>query len=405
MNEVMEMLTVDDALERVLELCMPLPEETVSVEEAVGRALVQTIKAVRTLPPWDNAAMDGYAVRTADHSKGPVPLTVIERIFAGQRPSLPLDEGTCARIMTGGPIPVGADAVVPQERVQVLDDEQIEVLDLPKPNDHIRRQGEDVHEGQTLLEAGAPIGMAEAGALWGQGLTRVVVRRRPRVAIAATGDELCNSWEEPRDRIVDTNSPVIALGVKRAGGIPSTLGVTPDLLEAVVASFQKGLDADVLVTVAGASVGEHDYVRDAFAKLGVAMDFWNVAMKPGKPLAVGRRDRTLVFALPGNPVSAMVTFELFVRPALRALQGLPPLAVPLPGRLAEPITKAAGRRHFVRARVAVRDGALWATPLSNQSSGALSSATGATHLINLAPDLTRVEVGSEISLLPVDWGG
>ena len=401
----MAMLSVEDAQERVLELCSPLPEETVSVEDAVGRALVTDFMAVRTLPPWDNSSMDGYAVRTMDLIGKPVPLTVIERIFAGQKPSLALEEATCARIMTGAQLPSGADAVVPQERVQVIDEEQIEILEIPKPHANIRFKGEDVREGQLLLKAAWPIGLAEAGALWGQGVARVVVRRRPRVAIASSGDELCNAWEESHGRIVDTNSPVIAQAVKRAGGVPTTLGVVADRIEALTASFRQGLDSDVLVTLAGASVGDHDFVRDAFTELGVAMDFWTVAMKPGKPLAVGRTDRTLVFALPGNPVSAMVTFELFVRPALRALQGLPSRVTPLPGRAATPLQKPAGRRHFIRATVELRDREFWATPLANQSSGSLSSVTGATHLISVAPDTTEVEMGSEISLIPVDWLG
>lgn len=397
------MISVEDALERVVELCAPLGEETVAVDEAIGRALAERILASRTLPPWDNAAMDGYAVRTADLG-GPVTLTVIERVMAGQAPSLPLDEErTCTRIMTGAPIPEGADAVVPQERVQVLEEDRVEVLERPRPGANIRRKGEDLREGETLLEAGAVLGLAEAGALWSQSRTSVRVHRRPLVSIAATGDELCNAWEEPRGRIVDVNSPIIALGVKRAGGLPTQLGVVPDRLDAITASFRQGLEADVLVTLGGASVGERDLTREALQLLGVPMDFWSVAMKPGKPLAAGRFEDTLVVCLPGNPVAAMVAFELFVRPALLALQGLPPRVTALPGRAAVPLTKAEGKRHFLRASVEVRDGAWWATPLPNQSSGALSSALGATHLISLAPEVTEVPAGSEISLLPVQW--
>lgn len=400
-----EMLSVEEAQERVLELSAPLAEEVVSVEDALGRALVDRLVAVKTLPPLDSSAVDGYALRTVDLAERVVPLTVIERIFAGQLPTLPLEEAACARIMTGAPIPMGADAVIPQERVQVLDEETIEVLEVPKASANIRRKGEDVREGQVLLEAGVPIGLAEAGMLWAQGVPRVVVRRRPRVALVASGDELCNAWEESRGRIVDTNSPVIAQGVKRAGGLPTAFGVVPDRLDDLVSAFRQALDADVLITLAGASVGDRDFAREALSELGVAMDFWTVAMKPGKPLAVGRSDRTLVFVLPGNPVSALVTFELFVRPALRALQGLPPYPVSLPGRAATPLRKAAGRRHFLRATITPREGALWATPLASQSSGALSSAAGATHLINLGPEVTELEAGSEIELIPVDWRG
>lgn len=400
----MGLLSWEEALERVLELCNPLPEETVAIEDAVGRALVHDVVARRTLPPTDNSAMDGYAVRTGDHAGGPVALEIVERIFAGQKPAIALEEGMCARIMTGAQVPPGADAVVMQERVQVLDAERIEVLEVPKVGANIRRRGEDIHEGQRLLAAGTPIGLGEAGALWAQGMARAVVRRRPTVAIASSGDELCNSWEEAHGRIVDTNSPVIAQAVHRAGGLPTTLGVAPDRLEAITANFKRGLDADVLITIAGASVGERDFTRDALGELGVAIDFWKVAIKPGKPLAVGRRDGTLVFGLPGNPVSALVTFELFVRPALRALQGLPPGPLQVPGVLGADVAKSAGLRHFLRATTTVEEGRLVARPLTNQSSGAHASLMGTTHLINLPPEVTELKAGSEISLLPVNWG-
>jgi molybdopterin molybdotransferase len=397
-------LAVEEALERVLELCAPLAEELVSVEEAVGRAAAHQVMARRTLPPYDNSAVDGYALRTIDLARGPITLEVVERIFAGQRPALSIEEGMCARVMTGAQVPAGADAVVMQERVQVIDTEQVEVLEAPRLGANIRRRGEDIHEGHELLAAGTPIGLAEAGALWGQGLPRVAVRRRPTVTIASCGDELCNPWEEPRGRIVDTNSPVIAQGVLRAGGLPTSLGVAPDRLDAITASFRRGLGSDVLIAIAGASVGDHDFTRSAFVELGIDLDFWKVAMKPGKPLAVGRKDGTLVFALPGNPVSAMVTFELFVRPALRALQGLPPTQAVLPGRLAVDVKKSAGLRHFLRATVEVRGTELWATPLASQSSGAHASAIGATHLISLEPAHTDVGAGSDITLVPVNWG-
>jgi molybdopterin molybdotransferase len=397
------LLSVEDAVERVLELSFALAEETVSVDEALGRALVRDVRALRTLPPWDNSAMDGYAVRTADLAAGPVPLEIVERIYAGQKPLISLEEGMCARIMTGAPVPAGADAVVVQERVQVLDDERIEVLELPTPGLNIRRRGEDVHEGSVLLPAGAAVGLGEAGTLWGQGMTSVAVRKRPRVTIVSSGDELCNAWEAPQGRIVDTNSPVLAQAVKRAGGVPTVLGVSPDRVDALVSSFSRGFETDVLIAIAGASVGERDFTRAAFAQLGVEMDFWKVAMKPGKPLAVGRRDGTLVFGLPGNPLSAMVTFELFVRPALRALQGLPCHTPQLPGRASVALQPHPTLRLFVRATVEAKEGALWATPLTKQSSGALSAATGATHLVSLDPGGETLQSGSEIKLIPLTW--
>ncbi len=399
----MALLPVEEALERVLESCTTLGEEGVSIDEAMGRALSQPIVATRTLPPWDNSAMDGYAVRAADLRPGAA-LTVVEQIDAGQRPSLALESGMCARIMTGAQLPAGADTVVMQERVQVIDDEQVEVLEAPPVGANIRRRGEDVREGQALLGVGATVGLGEAGLLWSQGVARVSVYRQPTVAIAASGDELCNAWDNPNGRIVDTNSPVIAQAVRRAGGLPTTLGLAPDRLAPLSELFAKGLGHDVLITLSGASVGARDLSKPALEAVGVAMDFWRVAMKPGKPLGLGRRDDTLVFSLPGNPISAMVTFELFVRPALRAMQGLPPTMATVPAVLGAPLAGLAGLRLFVRATTTVEAHQLVARPLPSQSSGALSSVVGATHLISLAPDCGELPAGSQIDLIPLSWG-
>ncbi|MDX2014522.1 MAG: molybdopterin molybdotransferase MoeA [Myxococcaceae bacterium] len=400
----MGLLPVEEALNRVLALCRPLAGVETTLAEALGRVLVEPVVARRTLPPWDNSAMDGYALRAAELSALGTTLRVTSTIHAGQRPTVGVEPGTCARIMTGAPLPPGADAVVMQEKVRAAGD-QATFDEVPRPGQNVRRRGEDVTEGQTLLSAGSVLGIAEAGVVWSQGLDRLSIHRSPRVAIASSGDELCDVGDEPNGRIVDTNTPVIDLLVRRAGGQPTVLGRAPDRLEAVTELFSRGLGFDVLITVSGASVGEKDFTREALTSLGVAMDFWKVAMKPGKPLAVGTRGSTLVFGLPGNPVSAMVTFELFVRPALRALQGLPPGPPLLSGRLASPVSKPAGLRHFARASVERRGAELWATPLQNQSSGALTSATGASHLISVPPDVTQVSAGALVDLVPVSWSG
>lgn len=399
----MSLLSVEVALERVLALAGRRPAEVVEVGDGVGRALAEPLVAKRTLPPWDNSAMDGYAVRSADVSSPGVSLKVTSTIFAGHRPSLPVEPGCCARIMTGAPLPVGADAVVMQEKVRA--GEGVVIIDeVARPGQNVRQRGEDVNEGSVVLPAGRVLGAGEAGAIWAQGVTRVPVFGRPRVAIASSGDELCEVTDEPNGRIVDTNTPVIAQLVKLSGGVPTILGRAPDTLEAISTLFAKGLSFDVLITVSGASVGDKDFTREAFQSLGVTMDFWKVAMKPGKPLAVGTKGNTLVFGLPGNPISAMVTFELFVRPALRAMHGLPSAHPLLPGRLAVPLKKPAGLRHLVRAQVERRGAELWATPLSSQSSGALTSAVGATHLISIAPDETQVSSGAVVDLIPLSWG-
>jgi molybdopterin molybdotransferase len=344
--------------------------------------------------------MDGYAVIAGDPSPG---LKVIEKIFAGQSPQQVIVAGTCARIMTGAPMPRGADAVVMQEKTKPLEGDRVEVLEAVKAGANVRRRGEDVDEGALLFSAGRELSVADAGALWGQGLEEVSVRRRPRVAIASSGDELCDVGALAEGKIVDTNSPVIAALVRRAGGIVTPLGRAADTLESARTLFAKGLESDVLITLAGASVGEKDFTREALTSLGVEIDFWKVAMKPGKPLAFGRRNDTLVFGLPGNPVSAMVTFELFVRPALRALQSLPPLAARLPARTTAAIPKQPGLRLFVRATWEVREAELWVTPLASQSSGSLSSAAGSTCLIELPEDSGTLVIGSHCELLPVSW--
>ena len=394
------LLPVDEARARILSLINPLAPEEVQIDEALGRSLAAPIAARRTLPPWDNSAMDGYAVRAGDPA---TTLTVIEKIFAGEVPQREIVPGTCARIMTGAPLPRGADAVVMQEKTTALADERIELLERPRARANVRFRGEDVKQGEPLFAAGRELSVADAGALWGQGLEQVSVPRRPRVAIASSGDELCEVGAVVEGKIVDTNSPVIAALARRAGAIVTRLGRAADTLESARALFAKGLESDVLITLAGASVGEKDFTREALTSLGVEIDFWKVAMKPGKPLAFGRRGDTFVFGLPGNPVSAMVTFEIFVRPALRALQGLPPLAPRLPARTTTAIAKQPGLRLFVRATWEAKGHELLATPVSSQSSGSLSSAAGSTCLIELPEETGALEIGSHCDLLPVSW--
>ena len=425
----MALIPVSEARARILGLVNPLAPEEVQVDDALGRSVASSIVARRTLPPWDNSAMDGYAVRSSDPSRT---LTVIEKIFAGDVPQREVIDGTCARIMTGAQLPRGADAVVMQEKTKALGSDRVELLEGPRPGLHVRKRGEDIEAGATLFSAGRELGVGDAGALWAQGFERVQVRRRPHVAIVSSGDELTDVGSSDETKIVDSNSPVLAALVRRAGGIASRVGRASDSLQSTSALFAKGLESDVLITVAGASVGEKDFTRDALLGLGVELEFWRVAMKPGKPLAFGRKEwsrsggtpdkpgpersedlgqgattrregSTLVFGLPGNPLSAMVTFEVFVRPALRAMQGLPALTPRLPARLGAPVSKPPGLRHFVRATWEVRGSELVAIPLASQSSGSLSSGAGATCLIEVPEDSGDLEIGSHCEVLPVSW--
>jgi molybdopterin molybdotransferase len=374
-----------------------------SVDAAVGRALAEDVLALRTVPPWDNSAMDGYAVRSADAAAPGASLRVVETIAAGQTPSRALGPGECSRIMTGAPLPPGADAVVMQERTR-REGETVEVLEAVRPRQHVRDLGEDARQGERLLPRGTPLGVPEAGLLWAQGIGRVPVPRRPRVAVLSTGDELCPFDAAAPGKIVDTNSPSLALAVRREGGVVTPLGIARDTLEDVLDKLHPALGFDAVITTAGVSVGERDVVKDALAKLGVEMSFWRVAVKPGKPLAVGRRDKTLFFGLPGNPASSLVSFELFVRPALRRMLGHQEVEPPrVGGRVDAPLSKAAGLRHYVRAVATFRDGELHARPLSSQTSGALRSAAAATHLIELPEEVTSVAAGGPVALLPVSW--
>jgi len=407
MKEDAALLPVEDARARTLALVSPLPAEWTRLEEALGRALAEDVLAQRTLPPWDNSAMDGFAVRSAEFSAPlPVRLQVRETIYAGQTPREEVRPGTCARIMTGAPLPAGADAVVMRERTRLAPDGgTVELLEAVSPGYFVRPRGEDARAGEVLLPRGTPLGIAELGLLVSQGMQTVPVPRRPRVAILSTGDELCRADAPAEGRIVDANGPVLALAVRRAGGEPSLLGIARDTLEDVFAHLSAAEGYDLVLTSAGMSVGEHDFVREALEKLGVERDFWRVAIKPGKPLAVGRKGRTLYFGLPGNPTSSLVTFELFVRPALRRMLGHSEVEPPrVGGRLAGELKKAPGLAHYVRVTATWRDGELWARPLSTQTSGVLRSAASATHLLHFPLQSSRLANGDSVELLPLSWG-
>ena len=397
-----------EAQDRILHDLVPMPEAWVPLEEALGFGLTSDVAARRTQPPWDNSAMDGYAVRSADASRTPVTLSVVGVVHAGDQPTREVGAGEAVRIMTGAPMPPGADAVVMQERTRAMPGEglgRVEIQEAVAPRQNVRDAGEDARAGEVLLPRGTVLGIPELSLLAGQGMTAVRVPRRPRVAIVATGDELCRPDDAPEGRIVDTNSVAIALGVRRAGGVPQVLGIARDRPEDVERLIREALDFDVVLTSAGASVGEHDHVRPALERLGVAVDFWRVAIRPGKPLAFGRRGATRVFALPGNPTSSLVTFDLFVRPALLRLVGRPsPLPVPVQARSGVDLKKNKGLAHFIRVVLSWREGSPWADPLPTQTSGAVRSAVSATHLLHFPMDAMSIRRGDPVELLPVGWG-
>jgi molybdopterin molybdotransferase len=403
-------VSVDEALRAVLEAAPRLGAERVSTGEALGRVLAEPIHATRTLPPADCSAMDGYAVRAADLAAASpgagVALRVAFEVAAGGRGARALAPGEAARIFTGAPLPEGADAVVMQEDVEAA--EGVARFRAPvRAGSHVRPAGEDVRAGEEVLEPGATLGAAELGMLASLGRGGVAVRRRPRVALLSSGDELVEPDEAAEGgRIVSSNSYALAALCREAGAEPTYLGIARDRPEELEALLRAGLHADLLVSSAGVSVGEHDHVRPVLEKLGCRLVFWGVRMKPGYPLAFGRFEGErgpLVFGLPGNPVSAMVTFELFVRPALRKMGGRRSWHLPsVEATLDEPLRKAPGRTHFVRVELSRRAGGLHARSTGNQSSGVLRSMVRARGLLVFPERETELAAGSRVRVRVLD---
>ncbi len=378
----------------------PLPAERVPFGAALGRALAEELVSERALPPFDNAQMDGYALRAADARRPGARLPVAFVSAAGASGLPPLPPGACARIYTGAPLPSGADAVEMQEEVE----RQGEVARFRRAavaGRFVRRAGHDVAPGSAPLAAGALVDAGAVGLAAALGRTELLVHRRPRVAILATGDELVPVYRTPGPgQIQDSNSHAVAAACQEAGAEPFLLPLAGDSRPALRRALSGARGADLLVTTGGVSVGGRDLTREVLESMGTRLAFWKVAMRPGKPVAFGRWGRTGVFGLPGNPVSALVCFELFVRPAIRLLAGLRGPSRPvLPARLGVAFEKDPGLTYFVRAQPRLVDGVLWADPLPTQSSGALTSATGFGALAVLPPGRSRIARGGRIAVV------
>jgi len=406
-----EGLTVEEAQNLILEATPILGAETISASDSAGRILVEDIVSTRRHPPADCSAMDGYAIRREDllgtSALRPRQLPVVYEVPAGGQALRPLESGEAARIFTGAPLPPGADAIVKQEDTD-MGVGRVEIRVEPEVRDHVRDGGEDFEIGDRLIEAGAVLGPAHLGVLASVGRTIVSVHQRPRVAILSGGDELVEP-DRPADpgQIVSSNSYTLAAQCRETGAIPSYLGIAGDTPEAIEARMRAGLGADVLVSSAGVSVGDHDHVRDVLEKLGCPLRFWGVLMKPGYPLAFGIIESTgqLVFGLPGNPVSTAVTFEQFVRPALRKMMGHRAVHRPVvQATLRDGIQKRAGRLHFVRVGLErTREGIL-ATPTENQSSGVLTSMIRGQGLAVIPLESESVEAGATVDVQILDLG-
>jgi molybdopterin molybdotransferase len=396
---VAELLTIDEALERVLEHVRLLGTEDVAASEALGRVVREPARAVVDLPPFPSSAMDGFAVRAAE-TPGEVPVAF--RVAAGSAPPGPLPVGSAAGIATGGTVPEGADAVVP---VEVVDDRgDLVALPAAAGGQHVRPRGGDVHAGDVVVAAGTRIGAVHVGALAAAGVASVVCSDRPRVAVVATGSELRSPGEalEP-GQIYESNRGMIAAALTGSGAEINVLPVVPDDEEAHRAALAQALDADVVVTSGGVSMGPHDLVRRVTADLGVKEVFWGVAIKPGKPLAFGVRGATLVFGLPGNPVSSLVGALVFVRTALLALQGHANPAPPyVPGSLAAALRRNPHRDEFVRARRQESADGTVLEPVTGQESHMIVHAATADALVHVPRGEGDVPAGGSVRYLPLD---
>jgi molybdopterin molybdotransferase len=376
---VAELLTMEEAQRLILERVRPLPAERVPIEAAAGRVLAEPAAAVVDLPPFASSAMDGFALRASDT---PGTLPVVARIAAGRPAERELRQGEAMAIATGGVVPEGADAVIPIEYV-VEYDNRLEIAAPVPAGANVRPRGGDVRAGETVAEAGVLLGPAQLGALAAAGIAEVACGAQPRAALLATGTELRRPGEPlGQGEIYEANGLILTAQLASAGALVERLAAVADDEDVHREALARGLEHDVLVTSGGVSVGPHDLVRRIEGELGVEEIFWRVAVKPGKPVSFGVRGSTLVFGLPGNPVSSLVGFELFVRPAVLALQGHgDPLPRFEPGRLGADAKLNPDRDELVRARARVEDGAVVLDPLGGQESHMIARAAGADALV------------------------
>lgn len=403
-------LEVADAIARVTAAIRPLATERVPRAEAHGRVLARAVASRVALPPWRNAAMDGYAVRAADIATTPVTLPVTETVAAGQFPSGPIVAGAATRVMTGAPVPEGADTVV---RVEDTDGgvARVEIRGNRDALKNVRPLGEDVQAGAEALPAGLTIGPAHLGVMAAVGCDAVEVFRQPRVAILSSGDELVTPERfaevEAGRKIVSSNSVTLEALVRDSGGVPVPLGIAADTPESLREHLARAAGCDLIITSGGISVGAFDHVRDVLEALGASLDFWRVRMRPGAPIGFGLLGGTPWLGLPGNPVSTMVTFELFARPAIRKMRGHAALhRATIPVTLAEDVRVGVDLTHFLRVVVTRgADGGHTARLTGPQSSGILRSMALANALLVLPRGVLEAPAGTTLRAIPLGADG
>ncbi|MRR53635.1 MAG: molybdopterin molybdenumtransferase MoeA [Deltaproteobacteria bacterium] len=396
------MPSFEEARKIILDSVVPLGVEKVEILTATGRVLAEDIAAPWDMPLWDNTAMDGYAVHAVDCPGGGT-LKLAGFLPAGDHMIAEVERGTAVKIMTGAPIPPGVDAVVPYEETEEQDD-RVTIKTAVKPGDHIRFKGEDVRSGETVLPAGTLLRPSEISMLASFGKVFVPVYRRARVAILSTGDELVEPGEAlAPGKIINSNSLALAAAVTQAGGIPVMLGIARDNRESLREKLVEGLRADVLITSAGVSAGDCDYVRDVLTELMVVQAFWRVDIKPGRPTAFGLRDGKPIFSLPGNPVSSLLTFEEFVRPALLKMMGHSRVLRPMvKATLQMDIPKKPGRVNFIRVAVTQENGEFLVQSAGKQDTGFLKTLLLADGIAVIPAEKQDLRAGDKVDVHLLD---
>jgi molybdopterin molybdotransferase len=404
-------MTPAEAARIILSHCRPLPAARQSLREALDAVLAEDVISPIDLPAWDNSAMDGYAVRSADLTESETDLDVIETIAAGQFPQQTVGKAQAARIFTGAPLPQGADTVIRQEDTARASNGRVTIRDTRDAKKNVRRRGEDIRKGTVVLPAGTTLGPAQLGVLASIAYDAPLVHRRPRVAFLGSGDEIVDL--EHRDailagtKIASSNSYTLDASIRRASAEPVNLGIARDNKESLREHLRGGggggggggAGTDLLITTGGVSVGEHDFVREVLQELGGELKLWRIAMRPGAPVGFGLLHGVPWIGLPGNPVSTMVTFELFVRPAIRRLRGHTlPFRRTVPVIVREAITLGPPLRHYLRAIVEEGEARL----TGPQGSGILTSMARANALLIVPPELQTVPVGAELQAIILD---
>jgi len=400
------MLTVEEAQQIVLDSVLILGEERVPLSQALGRVLAEDVAPKYDIPPHNNSSVDGYAVQAEDTNDAspasPCRLEVLEEIPAGVVPVHRIAPGKTSRIMTGAVIPSGTSAVVMVENT-VMEGKHVQILKPVRSGQNVRYRGEDVKTGQTVLSTGSELGPGEIGLLASFQRSFISVMRQPTVSILSTGDEVVDIDQAlTPGKIVNSNSYSLAALVKEAGGRPVSLNIARDTEEEIRSAIQSALHADVILTTGGVSVGDYDYVKKVIQDLGAEMKLWRVQMKPGKPLAFGMIQGKPFFGLPGNPVSCMVSFLLFARAALRKITGHPQSQWHLPiitATITNDLTAGGDRRHYLRAHVVYEDGLFFASTVSGQGSGMLSSMSGTNGLVVVESGISSIVEGTQVSVL------